>query len=82
MYVQYQGCPGGCNILIIVGPIDMGVKQGMYHGVQSTWHFNPYELRRESIKNLFCVNMKQNTTVTIGANVTSTGSVSLRDAVA
>ena len=33
--------------------VDMGVKKGMYNGVQPTQHFNPYELRRESIRTLF-----------------------------
>ena len=26
---------------------------GMYNGVQSTYRLNPYELRHESIRNLF-----------------------------
>ena len=30
----------------------------MYNGVQSTWHLIPYELRRESTRNFFWVNMK------------------------
>ena len=47
--------------------VDMGVTEGniyiyiyiyIYNGLQLTQHFNPDELRRESIRTLLWVNMK------------------------
>ena len=66
-------------------PVDMGVNMGMYNGITSRHslliNFNPSELRRESIRHLCWVKMKQKTTVAIWSNVRLNGRVTLRGTV-
>ena len=80
-YPYYRGANQADVCYCINHQVDKGVNMGMYNGLQSTWHFNPFELRRESIRNVFWGNMNKKTTITIGAGVMSNGRVSLKDTV-
>ena len=70
-YPYYRGANQADVYYWINLQVDMSINIGMYNG----------EIRRRSLRHIFRVNVKQSTTVTIGANVSSNGRVSHKDIV-